>query len=351
MYRRKPKKVEQPVFPDTVEEFGYIVKQNGEIRSKENDTPYEFEVIPKDRPYNEARYQKFIDLVGDLVEERLQKDLHFQKVIVPVTADPSKNEPHSYIYMTPGALTTTDKLMILFPGHNNRVGQWSKRVMCDENIESGSMIGVSRTLQAQGYEVIILNSNGNFWVDNKPSDTLPLSSYTQYDIVPENDTPEAHCEYVFRRFISKAKATRIAAIANGWGASNFTDMLNNHFDFVKARVRAVAMANSAHTIDLIEGANKRTWIIDNVVNWSVGEQAKGEIVNDRRFGCTCLSAKLADFTLPTCLNEMLHFIGVKMGDVDETENEDEEAAGDQDIKLTAEEEAELAEHLDVVSIG
>ncbi|KAG0187941.1 hypothetical protein DFQ28_005656 [Apophysomyces sp. BC1034] len=307
MYRRKPKKVEQPVFPDTVEEFGYIVKQNGEIRSKENDTPYEFEVIPKDRPYNEARYQKFIDLVGDLVEERLQKDLHFQKVIVPVTADPSKNEPHSYIYMTPGALTTTDKLMILFPGHNNRVGQWSKRVMCDENIESGSMIGVSRTLQAQGYEVIILNSNGNFWVDNKPSDTLPLSSYTQYDIVP--------------------------------------------VDFVKARVRAVAMANSAHTIDLIEGANKRTWIIDNVVNWSVGEQAKGEIVNDRRFGCTCLSAKLADFTLPTCLNEMLHFIGVKMGDVDETENEDEEAAGDQDIKLTAEEEAELAEHLDVVSIG
>ncbi|KAG0176101.1 hypothetical protein DFQ29_006538, partial [Apophysomyces sp. BC1021] len=270
-------------------------------------TPYEFEVIPKDRPYNEARYQKFIDLVGDLVEERLQKDLHFQKVIVPVTADPSKNEPHSYIYMTPGALTTTDKLMILFPGHNNRVGQWSKRVMCDENIESGSMIGVSRTLQAQGYEVIILNSNGNFWVDNKPSDTLPLSSYTQYDIVP--------------------------------------------VDFVKARVRAVAMANSAHTIDLIEGANKRTWIIDNVVNWSVGEQAKGEIVNDRRFGCTCLSAKLADFTLPTCLNEMLHFIGVKMGDVDETENEDEEAAGDQDIKLTAEEEAELAEHLDVVSIG
>ncbi|KAF7721648.1 hypothetical protein EC973_004324 [Apophysomyces ossiformis] len=338
MYRRKPKRVERPVFPNTIEGFGYIVKENGEIRSKENDTPYEFQVIPKDQSYNEARYKAFIDLVGDLVEERLQNNLGFKKVIVPVNADPSKNEPHSYIYMTPNALTTMDKLAILFPGHNNRIGQWSKRAMCDENIESGSMIRVSRLLQSQGYEVILLNSNGNFWVDNKTSVRIPFRR------------PVILSLRSFQILNSKAQANRMAVIANGWGGSNFTDLLNNHFDFIKSRVRAVTIANSTHTLDLIHGSDKRAWMIDNVVNWSVGQEAKGEVINDRRFGCTCLSAavELADFVLPSCLPEMLRFIGVKMGEITEMENESD---GEEDGKLTAEEEAEVAAHLNVVSIG
>lgn len=78
---------------------------------------YEFEHIPKDRPYNEARYNAFIsksfttwwkqqltycllDLVGDLVEQELQSaPLNFQKTIIPVNANPS-TDPHTYIYMT-----------------------------------------------------------------------------------------------------------------------------------------------------------------------------------------------------------------------------------------------------------
>lgn len=79
MYRRRFKKKQETTFPDTIEGFGYVVKENGEIRHKEKgtqkatpcatrrsltvgnaDEKYEFEYIPKDRPYNEARYNAFI---------------------------------------------------------------------------------------------------------------------------------------------------------------------------------------------------------------------------------------------------------------------------------------------------
>ncbi|OAD07578.1 hypothetical protein MUCCIDRAFT_154707, partial [Mucor lusitanicus CBS 277.49] len=137
MYRRRKVNVEEkPPIPDNLEDFGYVLKENGEIRSITQDLPYEFDYLPKDRPYNEERYDKFINIIGDIVEERLQQaPYNFQKVIVPIGADPAK-DIHSYIYMTPNALTTTDKLMVMIPGNNTRIGQWSKRVMCDNSIQS-----------------------------------------------------------------------------------------------------------------------------------------------------------------------------------------------------------------------
>jgi hypothetical protein len=41
-----------------------------------------------------------IDLIGDIVEERLQSEpYNYQKMTIPVGADPAK-DVHTYIYMT-----------------------------------------------------------------------------------------------------------------------------------------------------------------------------------------------------------------------------------------------------------
>lgn len=66
-----------------------------------------------------------------------------------------------------------------------RIGQWSRRVLCDENIyvsrmerkyrvdddidnnQTGSMMDTTRRFQEKGYEVIILNPNGNYWYNNR----------------------------------------------------------------------------------------------------------------------------------------------------------------------------------------
>lgn len=82
-------------------------------------------------------------------------------------------------------------------------------------------------------------------------------------------------------------------------------------DFFKKRVRAVAMADSTHSSDLLKGNDKRAWMrnvsnvfkrihwtilcidkysIQHVVNWAVSSEPRGQPITDNRFGCDCLSS-------------------------------------------------------------
>ncbi|OBZ87317.1 hypothetical protein A0J61_04645 [Choanephora cucurbitarum] len=341
MYRRrKPVTETKPPIPDTLEEFGYRLKENGEVRSISLDEPYVFDYLPKDRPYNEKRYDRFMDIIGDEIEKRLQAAPYdYQKVYLPVGA--SEQEVHSYFYMTPNALTTTDKLLVMIPNNATRIGQWSKRVICDQNIFTGSMMQVTELVKEKGYEAIILNTNGNFWHEGRAQNTFPAHASKIIEI-PGSETPEKHCEYVFEHFIKNAKAEKIAVMATGWGGHCFALTLNHEFDFIRQKVKVIAMTDSAHGSDLIEGSDKRTFMFENCINWIVNAKPKGEIVQDPRFGCTCISSALEinDFTLTEMLNDIMKFIFVKMGDIEPDQEEEEE-----DIEALL---AQEAEHLEII---
>ncbi|ORZ13698.1 hypothetical protein BCR42DRAFT_418884 [Absidia repens] len=351
MFRGKRKaKKENPPIPITIDDFGYVVKDDGTVRSKTTDLRYEFSFDPKDHAYNESRYRVFIDLLGDIVEERLQQTpLNFQKVIVPEGADPSKNDPHTYFYMTPNALKNTGKLVLLIPGTQTRVGQWSKRVMCDESLQAGSMINMAKYLIENDHEVIIFNPNGGMWYDNAPHDMPPLKANDMWSTIPGSESPEQHCQYVFRHFVRQAQAEKIGVIALGYGGHCFTDMINENFDIVKSKVVGVALANSTHLSAYINGQDKRAWMINHVVNWVLSDQPKGEDVPNTLIGCTSVSsgpeAELPEYVLWKCAADMMNFIGIKMGDiiVDESDEQEEEST---DAILADE---ELAEHLDIFS--
>ncbi|CEP17876.1 hypothetical protein [Parasitella parasitica] len=349
MYRRrKPKADDRPVIPDKLEDFGYIVKENGEVRSNnEADQPYVFDYLPKDKPYNEARYDKFIDLVGDVVEERLQKEpYNFQKVIVPIGADPAQ-DVHSYIYMTPNAMTTTGKLMVMIPGNNtrltpSRIGQWSRRVMCDTNIKAGSMMEISELVFEKGYEVIILNSNANFWY-NDSVQTVPQKHTNIAITVPDNDTPEAHCQYVFHNIVRNVKAEKVAVMAYGWGGHSFVLTLNTEY-----RIKAVALVNSVHVKDAVKGEKERAFVYNNCCNWSATTDKKGSLVPDVRLGCTNISSgeEIADYTLRTMLKNIMNYIFVRMGDIEW--DSDIESDEDEPKELTEEDMVALSQ-IDVLS--
>ncbi|KAI9492880.1 Arb2 domain-containing protein [Zychaea mexicana] len=325
MYRRRLVKKVKPEFPKTLDGFGYVLKDNGEIRDKET------------------------DLVGDLVEERLQAEpIGFNKVTIPVDADPSE-DPHTHIFMTPNALTAPDRLLVLIPGNNTRIGQWTRRAMCDDNINSGSMIEVAKLAKERGYETMILNPNGIFWYDGKANEMPPLT-HMNFLMLPENDGPEQHCRYVFDHFISKAKAKRIVAMTLGWGGFCLTELLNQNFDFFKERVQAVAMADSTHSSDLVSSDRERIWIRNHVLNWCASTNARGEPVKDTRLGCDCISSgdELAEFTVTHCIQDMLRFIDTKMGDYIPEEVDDEIIREDEQLEV---EEAELEEHVKIINIS
>ncbi|KAI9247218.1 Arb2 domain-containing protein [Sporodiniella umbellata] len=344
MYRRrKAKTVEKPEIPDNLDDFGYVIKENGQIRSKTQDEPYIFDYLPKDRRYNEARYKAFIELLEEELERRLvQAPFHFEKKTIPLEADPTR-DPHSYIYMTPNAMTTSDKLIVFIPGSHTSIGEWSKRVLCDDNINTGSMMDATRRVQEKGYEVMILNPNANHWYNNKAWDTLE-PHVIHPTLVPGSELPENHCDYVFEHFITRAKAEKIAVLASGWGGFLFAQSFDIYFDVLKDRVKCAAMSNSVHTIDSMKKEGVRSWFYSNCINWQVSQQEKGDKIIEPRLGCTCISSNLeiADFTLTECMQEMMDFVFVKMGDIEREETE--EIAKEADILK------DMEEHLDMNSI-
>jgi hypothetical protein len=108
------------------------------------------------------------ELIGDMVTQKLQQPpLSMVKAPVPFSITSSSLEPHCNILMTPDALTTPDKLLILIPGSQTPLGQWSRRVMCDNNVNEGSMVATSLKALEQGYQIIIANPNANYWSDGQ----------------------------------------------------------------------------------------------------------------------------------------------------------------------------------------
>ncbi|KAI8988306.1 Arb2 domain-containing protein [Mycotypha africana] len=325
MYRRrKVIKEKKPVIPDTIEEFGYRLKSNGEIRSIS------------------------LELIGNEVEKKLQEEpLNFQKIYIPVGVDPEK-EPHSYIYMTPHAMSTPDKVVVLIAGNNTRIGQWSRRIMCDENINSGSMIRMSQDFVAKGYEVIILNPNANFWVEGRAQENLPVHT-KQIITIPGSDLAEKHTPYVFHHFIRNVKAEKVAVIAQGWGGHGFACALNNEVDFIKSHVKGVAFIDSAHSKGMIEeGEGRRNFLFERCVNWSSDPSTpKGQPINDVRWSCQGISSEqeVSDFTLPTMYDDIMKFIFIKMGDIEPPPSDDEN--DEDDIQDLTAEEAQAIEGITI----
>ncbi|RCH78872.1 hypothetical protein CU098_004294, partial [Rhizopus stolonifer] len=114
---------------------------------------------------------------------------------------------------------------------------------------------------------------------------------------------------------------------------------------LKDRIKCVAMSNSVHTRDLIKNEGARAWLFSNGINWLVSQKEKGATITDPRFGCTCISSNLeiADFTLTECIDEIMDFIFIKMGDIEPKEVEETEVE-EEDLQK------ELEEHLEINSV-
>lgn len=63
--------------------------------------------------------------------------------------DATESEPKSFIYMSEDALTNPDKLLVLIQGSGVvRAGQWARRLIINEDLDSGTQIPfISKAMQ------------------------------------------------------------------------------------------------------------------------------------------------------------------------------------------------------------
>lgn len=162
------KKDEPPlVFPKTLQEFEYAFNEQGQLRHSKTGEAFIFNYREDLHRWNQRRYEALGEIITQYVYQCLEEDCKLTRKILPV--DATENEPKSFIYLSADALTNPHKLLVLIQGSGVvRAGQWARRLIINEDMDSGSQIPFIKRAMQEGYGVMVLNPNENFLELEKP---------------------------------------------------------------------------------------------------------------------------------------------------------------------------------------
>ncbi|XP_015283205.1 PREDICTED: protein FAM172A isoform X3 [Gekko japonicus] len=292
------KKDEPPLeFPDTLEGFEYAFNEKGQLRHIKTGEPFVFNYREDLHRWNQKRYEALGEIITKYVYELLEEECHLKKVYIPV--DAMESEPRSFIFMSEDAMTNPDKLMVLIHGSGVvRAGQWARRLIINEDLNSGTQIPYIKRAIEEGYGVIVLNPNENYIEVEKTKAQVQLSSdtsdepaekrerkdkiqkdtkkrrdfYEKYRnpqreketvqlYIRENGSPEEHAIYVWDHFISQSAADNVFFVAHSYGGLAFVELMIQREAEVKNKVTAVALTDSVHNVWHQEaGKTIREWM-------------------------------------------------------------------------------------------
>ncbi|XP_061528224.1 cotranscriptional regulator FAM172A homolog isoform X1 [Phycodurus eques] len=299
------KKDEPPfTFPKTLEEFEYAFNEHGQLRHMKTGEPFIFNAREDLHRWNQKRYEALGEIVTQYVYELLEKRCNMTKAILPV--DATVNEPSSFIYLSPNALSNPSKLLVLIQGSGVvRAGQWARRLIINQDLDSGTQIPFIAKAMEEGYSVIVLNPNENYLEVEKPSKSSTLPSPTEpleepvekkerkddkdgkkrrefYEkyrnpqketererlLIRENGSSEEHVLYVWDHFVAKAAAKHVFIVAHSYGGLSFVELMNHRETEVRNKVCAVALTDSAHSMWLQETSKStQDWMQQHCCNW------------------------------------------------------------------------------------
>ncbi|XP_019372434.1 PREDICTED: protein FAM172A isoform X4 [Gavialis gangeticus] len=255
------KKDEPPLeFPDTLEGFEYAFNEKGQLRHTKTGEPFVFNYREDLHRWNQKRYEALGEIVTKYIYGLLEKECHLKKVTLPI--DASESEPKSFIFMSEDAMTNPDKLIVLIHGSGVvRAGQWARRLIINEDLDSGTQIPYIKRAIEEGYGVIVLNPNENYIEVEKTKAQVQQSSdssdepaekrerkdkiqketkkrrdfYEKYRnpqkeketvqlYIRDNGSPEEHAIYVWDHFIAQSAAENIFFVAHSYGGLAFVEL-------------------------------------------------------------------------------------------------------------------------------
>ncbi|XP_056144875.1 LOW QUALITY PROTEIN: cotranscriptional regulator FAM172A homolog [Lampris incognitus] len=322
------KKDEPPLsFPKTLEEFEYTFNEKGQLRHIKTGEAFVFNAREDLHRWNQKRYEALGEIITQCVYELLEKKCNMTKEILPV--DATEDEPTSFTFLSPDALSNPSKLLVLIQGSGVvRAGQWARRLIINQDLNSGSQIPFITRAMEEGYGVIVLNPNENYLEVEKPAKLCPLPSPAEPEDEPaekrerkddkeskkrrefyekyrnpqkeretkqipirENASPEEHVLYVWDHFVSKAAAKNVFIMAHSYGGLSFVELMNEREMEVKNRVCAVALTDSAHNIWLQETSKgTQDWMQQRCRNWVSSPQPLDTPVKPMLPDCPRVSA-------------------------------------------------------------
>ncbi|XP_051499497.1 cotranscriptional regulator FAM172A isoform X4 [Apus apus] len=283
------KKDEPPLeFPDTLEGFEYVFNEKGQLRHMKTGEPFVFNYREDLHRWNQKRYEALGEIITKYVYDLLQKECHLKKVTLPV--DATETEPKSFIFMSEDALTNPDKLLVLIHGNGVvRAGQWARRLIINEDLDSGTQIPYIKRAVEEGYGVIVLNPNENYIEVEKTKAQVQLSSDSSDEPAEkrerkdkiQKETKKRRDFYEKYRNPQKEKETM----------QMYIRMIQREAE-VKNKVTAVALTDSVHNVWHQEvGKTIREWMRENCCNWVSSSEPLDTSVESMLPDCPRVSAE------------------------------------------------------------
>ncbi|XP_055742005.1 cotranscriptional regulator FAM172A homolog isoform X7 [Salvelinus fontinalis] len=315
------KKDEPPLnFPKTLEEFEYAFNEQGRLRHTTTGEAYVFNAREDLHRWNQKRYEALGEIITRYVYQLLETKCNLTKEIVPV--DATEEEPKSFIYLSADAMSNPAKLLVLIQGCGVvRAGQWARRLIINQDLDSGTQIPFITRAQEEGYSVMVLNPNENHLEVERPAKPTPLLSPEASDEPAEkrerkDDRESKKKRDFYEKYRNPQKESETEQIP--------IRMIQREAQ-VKNRVCAVAMTDSIHNI-WHQDANKsiQEWLQQHCRNWVSSPEPLDTPVEPMLSDCPRVSAgtERHELTSWRSFNSIFQFFGeaLQTGEEEETSN-------------------------------
>ncbi|KAF9910628.1 hypothetical protein EC991_005934 [Linnemannia zychae] len=293
MYRHRVKKAPAPVFGDTLEAMQYSIGEQRKLIDAEGKL-YVFDLKAKNRAYQEAHGLALARATMKIIIKQMEEECGMVRLKVPFWIKSDDEASPQASILVSSDFKTRDRVLILIPNTMEILGAWSRRLICNETVDIGSMLSVVRQARTEGYGVIILNPNAHWFVDGQPSVEIP----TKVDVpmIPKLGSPEEHVDYVLSNLVPEMATKKLFFIAHKYGAHALLHNLHKHFDMFKDRVAGIALIEGVHSIDTFSGRDfQKWWSLNAAAFIASGPEEKAMVEFRPHSGCNCYKTGTQQF--------------------------------------------------------
>uniref|UniRef100_UPI0035900279 cotranscriptional regulator ARB2A homolog isoform X2 n=1 Tax=Myxine glutinosa TaxID=7769 RepID=UPI0035900279 len=269
-----------------LEELGYFFKDQKLLKKGAEDEPFEFHVGSTHRE-NQRHYEELGNAITQYIYKLLEEEYDLTRTLLPVG-----DKPQTFVFESEDA-RKADKLLVLIHGSGAvRAGQWSRRIIINDNLDEGSQIPYVETAKKEEYGILVLNPNlnvGEAKEEDEKSGNRKGSSNKEIPI-KGNKNPDEHVQYVWKHIIEDSKATQVFVVAHSYGGHAFFQLVKNNFSSVSSKVVAVALTDSVHMLPCTLPSHICQWVKERCVNWVSSNKPLDSELPCQRDGCRCCSA-------------------------------------------------------------
>eukprot|EP01087_Luapelamoeba_hula_P013153 TRINITY_DN3747_c0_g1_i1.p1 TRINITY_DN3747_c0_g1~~TRINITY_DN3747_c0_g1_i1.p1 ORF type:complete len:367 (-),score=74.55 TRINITY_DN3747_c0_g1_i1:140-1240(-) len=263
-----------PQNPQSLADFGYGYNDAGQLRDLAAGEPFKY----LDQPHYEA--------MGEMIVKHIQKEMvdkyNMQEITIPLGVEGS-NTPaaKSCVYVTKGALSSANALIVLVHGSGNvRAGQWARKPCFNDDLSIGSVLPFIQHAHLLNLGVVVLNPNLN---------GVRIEGRGVVDI-RGNESPENHLLYVWDNILAGAKAQHIFFVSHSYGGIATINLLEKREAALLRRLRGIALTDSMHFFKHRALSRQALeFLATSCVDWVTSDQPLDTPVNNGA-DCICVSA-------------------------------------------------------------